>query len=215
MMLTSNASAFARGDTATINQRSTSAQRACVRRVVEAKESRIGKQPVPVPKGVTYTLKDNHLSVKGPKGSMEMKFPETMVFTEEGEALKIARANDSPDARKGHGLYRTLCNNMMVGVSTGFEKKLKLIGVGYKAAMQGKDLNLSLGYSHPVIMKVPEGVTVACPSNTEVTVSGYDKVEVGNFAAIIRAKRPPEPYKGKGIRYVDEVVIQKEGKRGK
>jgi len=152
---------------------------------------------------------------QGPKGSMEMKFPETMVFTEEGEALKISRANDSPDARKGHGLYRTLCNNMMVGVSTGFEKKLKLIGVGYKAAMQGKDLNLSLGYSHPVIMKVPEGVTVACPSNTEVTVSGYDKVEVGNFAAIIRAKRPPEPYKGKGIRYVDEVVIQKEGKRGK
>lgn len=146
---------------------------------------------------------------------MEMKFPETMVFTEEGEAIKISRANDSPDARKGHGLYRTLCNNMMVGVSEGFEKKLKLIGVGYKAAMQGKDLNLSLGYSHPVIMKVPEGVTVACPSNTEVTVSGYDKVEVGNFAAIIRAKRPPEPYKGKGIRYVDEVVIQKEGKRGK
>ena len=112
-------------------------------------------------------------------------------------------------------MYRTLANNMMVGVSTGFEKKLKLLGVGYKAAMQGKDLNLSLGYSHPVIMKLPEGITVKCPSNTEVVVSGYDKVEVGNFAAIIRSKRPPEPYKGKGIRYEDEVVIQKEGKRGK
>ena len=144
-----------------------------------------------------------------------MSFPDTMVFTEEGDSIKIARANDTPDARKGHGLYRTLANNMMVGVSTGFEKKLKLLGVGYKASMQGKDLNLALGYSHPVIMKLPEGVQVTCPSNTEVVVSGYDKVEVGNFAAIIRSKRPPGPYKGKGIRYEDEVVIQKEGKRGK
>ena len=144
-----------------------------------------------------------------------MSFPDTMVFAEEDGAIKISRANDSPEARKGHGLYRTLANNMMVGVSTGFEKKLKLLGGGYKAAMQGKDLNLSLGYSHPVIMKLPEGITVKCLSNTEVVVSGYDKVEVGNFAAIIRAKRPPEPYKGKGSRYEDEVVIQKEGKRGK
>ena len=144
-----------------------------------------------------------------------MSFPDTMVFAEEDGAIKISRANDTPEARKGHGLYRTLANNMMVGGSTGFEKKLKLLGVGYKAAMQGKDLNLSLGYSHPVIMKLPEGITVKCPSNTEVVVSGYDKVEVGNFAAIIRSKRPPEPYKGKGIRYEDEVVIQKEGKRGK
>ena len=146
---------------------------------------------------------------------MEMQFPDVVVFTEEGEAIKVSRANDTPDARKGHGLYRTLANNMMVGVSTGFEKKLKLLGVGYKAAMQGKNLNLSLGYSHPVIMEIPKGLEVKCDSNTDVTVSGYDKVEVGNFAAIIRSKRPPEPYKGKGIRYADEVVIQKEGKRGK
>jgi large subunit ribosomal protein L6 len=146
---------------------------------------------------------------------MEMQFPDVVVFTEEGEAIKVARANDTPDARKGHGLYRTLANNMMVGVSTGFEKKLKLLGVGYKAAMQGKNLNLSLGYSHPVIMEIPKGLEVKCDSNTDITVSGYDKVEVGNFAAIIRSKRPPEPYKGKGIRYADEVVIQKEGKRGK
>ena len=146
---------------------------------------------------------------------MEMQFPDVVVFTEEGEAIKLSRANDTPDARKGHGLYRTLANNMMVGVSTGFEKKLKLLGVGYKAAMQGKNLNLSLGYSHPVIMEIPKGLEVKCDSNTDITVSGYDKVEVGNFAAIIRSKRPPEPYKGKGIRYADEVVIQKEGKRGK
>jgi large subunit ribosomal protein L6 len=153
--------------------------------------------------------------VQGPKGSMEMQFPDVVVFTEEGEAIKLSRANDTPDARKGHGLYRTLANNMMVGVSTGFEKKLKLLGVGYKAAMQGKNLNLSLGYSHPVIMEIPKGLEVKCDSNTDITVSGFDKVEVGNFAAIIRSKRPPEPYKGKGIRYADEVVIQKEGKRGK
>jgi large subunit ribosomal protein L6 len=146
---------------------------------------------------------------------MEMQFPDVVVFTEEGEAIKVSRANDTPDAHKGHGLYRTLANNMMVGVSTGFEKKLKLLGVGYKAAMQGKNLNLSLGYSHPVIMEIPKGLEVKCDSNTDITVSGYDKVEVGNFAAIIRSKRPPEPYKGKGIRYADEVVIQKEGKRGK
>ena len=131
---------------------------------------------------------------------------------EEG-AIRLAKADESKKAREGHGLYRTLCNNMMVGVSTGFEKKLKLVGVGYKAAMQGKDLNLALGYAHPVILEVPEGLKVECPSNTEVVVSGYDKVEVGNFAAIIRSKRKPEPYKGKGVRYHDEVVLIKEGKR--
>jgi large subunit ribosomal protein L6 len=178
-----------------------------------AKESRIGKYPVPVPQGVTYTLKDNHLAVKGPKGELAFQFPPTMVMTEEEGAIKLAKADESKKAREGHGLYRTLCNNMMVGVSTGFEKKLKLVGVGYKAAMQGKDLNLALGYAHPVILEVPEGLKVECTSNTDIVVSGYDKVEVGNFAAIIRSKRKPEPYKGKGVRYADEVVIIKEGKR--
>ena len=129
------------------------------------------------------------------------------------EGNQACQGGQSKKAREGHGLYRTLCNNMMVGVSTGFEKKLKLVGVGYKAAMQGKDLNLALGYAHPVILEVPEGLKVECPSNTEVVVSGYDKVEVGNFAAIIRSKRKPEPYKGKGVRYHDEVVLIKEGKR--
>lgn len=125
----------------------------------------------------------------------------------------MSKADESRTAREGHGLYRTLTNNMMVGVSTGFEKKLKLIGVGYKASMQGKDLNLALGYAHPVILSPPPGIDIACTSNTEITVSGYDKVEVGNFAAIIRSKRKPEPYKGKGVRYADEYVPIKEGKR--
>tara|TARA_B100000003_G_scaffold43147_1_gene36927 strand:+ start:372 stop:818 length:447 start_codon:yes stop_codon:yes gene_type:complete len=128
--------------------------------------------------------------------------------------IAFAKADESRRAREGHGLYRTLANNMMVGVSTGFEKKLKLVGVGYKAAMEGsKAINLSLGYAHPVIVEIPEGIQVKCDSNTEITVSGYDKVEVGNFAAILRSKRKPEPYKGKGVRYADEVVILKEGKR--
>lgn len=136
------------------------------------------------------------------------------LFLTKGDGeIKVARANDSKKAREGHGLYRTLANNMMVGVSTGFEKKLKLVGVGYKAAMQGKQLNLSLGYAHPVLLDVPAGLEVKCDSATDITVSGYDKVEVGNFAAIIRSKRKPEPYKGKGVRYADEVVIIKEGKR--
>ena len=135
------------------------------------------------------------------------------VASQDGDKIKLSKADESRTAREGHGLYRTLCNNMMVGVLEGFEKKLKLVGVGYKAAMQGKDLNLSLGYAHQVILEVPEGLKVECTSNTEITVSGYDKVEVGNFAAIIRSKRKPEPYKGKGVRYADEVVLIKEGKR--
>jgi large subunit ribosomal protein L6 len=144
---------------------------------------------------------------------MDFKFPEVMVMTEEEDAIRFTKLDQSVKAREGHGLYRTICNNMMVGVSTGFERRLKLVGVGYKAAMQGKDINLSLGYAHQVILEIPAGLKVECPSNTEIVVSGYDKVEVGNFAAIIRSKRKPEPYKGKGVRYSDEVVIIKEGKR--
>ena len=139
----------------------------------------------------------------------------SLSFSAQGDdGIKFTRADDSRKAREGHGLYRTLANNMMVGVATGFEKKLKLVGVGYKAAMEGsKAVNLSLGYAHPVILEIPEGLQVKCDSPTEITVSGYDKVEVGNFAAIIRSKRKPEPYKGKGVRYADEVVLIKEGKR--
>jgi large subunit ribosomal protein L6 len=144
-----------------------------------------------------------------------MEYPSDYISMEvEGETIKVARLDSTKNAREQHALYRTLANNMFVGVSTGFEKKLKLIGVGYKAAMQGsKAVSLSLGKAHPDICEFPVGVTVKVDSPTELTVSGYDKCEVGNFAAIIRSKRKPEPYKGKGIRYADEVVIQKEGKR--
>jgi len=129
-------------------------------------------------------------------------------------ALKLNKASESKKAREGHGLYRTLTNNMVVGVSTGFEKKLKLVGVGYKATMLPTgQLQLALGFAHPVILDIPAGLVCVCDSVTAVTISGYDKVEVGNFAAIIRSKRKPEPYKGKGVRYIDEVVLIKEGKR--
>jgi large subunit ribosomal protein L6 len=136
-----------------------------------------------------------------------------MIMTEEEGVIRLAKADESKKAREGHGLYRTLCNNMMVGVSDGFQKKLKLVGVGYKAAVQGDAINLSLGYAHQIILDVPAGLKCECTSPTEIIVSGYDKVEVGNFAAIIRSKRKPEPYKGKGVRYADEVVLIKEGKR--
>ena len=129
------------------------------------------------------------------------------------DSIKISKVDQSKKAREGHGLYRTLANNMFVGVSTGFEKKLKLVGVGYKASMQGKALNLALGFAHPVILDVPAGLECKVDSPTEITVSGFDKAEVGNFAAIIRSKRKPEPYKGKGVRYADEYVAIKEGKR--
>jgi len=134
----------------------------------------------------------------------------------EGEQIVVDRTSSTKKAREQHALYRTLANNMFVGVSTGFERKLKLVGVGYKAAMQGsKAVSLSLGKAHPDVCEFPAGVTVKVDSPTELTVSGYDKSAVGNFAAIIRSKRKPEPYKGKGIRYSDEVVIQKEGKESK
>ena len=144
-----------------------------------------------------------------------MEYPaEYISIKVEGEQIVVDRTSSTKKAREQHALYRTLANNMFVGVSTGFERKLKLVGVGYKAAMQGsKAVSLSLGKAHPDVCEFPAGVTVKVDSPTELTVSGYDKAAVGNFAAIIRSKRKPEPYKGKGIRYSDEVVIQKEGKR--
>ncbi|CAL6358860.1 unnamed protein product [Bathycoccus prasinos] len=179
------------------------------------KRSRIGKQPISVPKGVTYDLKEGSLKVEGPKGELSLEYPaEYISMKVEGEQIVVDRTSSTKKAREQHALYRTLANNMFVGVSTGFERKLKLVGVGYKAAMQGsKAVSLSLGKAHPDVCEFPAGVTVKVDSPTELTVSGYDKSAVGNFAAIIRSKRKPEPYKGKGIRYSDEVVIQKEGKR--
>ncbi|CAL6351649.1 unnamed protein product [Bathycoccus prasinos] len=164
------------------------------------KRSRIGKQPISVPKGVTYDLKEGSLKVKGPKGELSLEFPaEYISMKVEGEQIVVDRTSSTKKAREQHALYRTLANNMFVGVSTGFERKLKLVGVGYKAAMQGsKAVSLSLGKAHPDVCEFPAGVTVKVDSPTELTVSGYDKSAVGNFAAIIRSKRKPEPYKGEG-----------------
>mmetsp|Transcript_18723 Transcript_18723/g.61129 ORF Transcript_18723/g.61129 Transcript_18723/m.61129 type:complete len:213 (+) Transcript_18723:37-675(+) len=181
--------------------------------VVEAKESRIGKQPVKFPKGVEYKLTGQHLVVKGPKGSLERSFPVEMDIKEEDGALRMYKRNDTRSARQLHGLCRSLANNMALGVSEGFEKKLKLVGVGYKASMEGKTLVLSLGKSHLDKVPLPEGIEASVDGGVNISISGIDKEKVGNFAANIRALRKPEPYKGKGVRYADEYVALREGKR--
>lgn len=177
--------------------------------------SRIGKKPVSVPKGVTYTLDGHKLSVKGPKGSLESEFRPEITITEENDTLVFTPIDESREAKQLHGLTRSLANNMFVGVSEGFEKKLELIGVGYRSSVAGKQLTMNVGYSHPVIMEIPESCEVSVEKNTLITISGYDKAILGNFAANVRATRPPEPYKGKGVRYVDEYVRRKEGKSGR
>jgi len=178
-------------------------------------ESRIGKKPIPVPSGVTISLNNQSLSVKGKLGEMSHTFPDLIVVTEEENQIVVKKANDSRKARQLHGLSRSLAYNMVHGVSEGWEKKLELIGVGYRASLAGKQLQLNVGYSNPRMLDIPEGIQVKVEGNTNVTVSGYDKCEVGNFSAIIRKQRPPEPYKGKGVKYVDETILRKEGKSGK
>ena len=177
--------------------------------------SRIGKNPVTVPAGVEVKVdKSNVVSVKGPKGQLEEKInPKMMVEVKDGQ-ITVTRPDDSKANRATHGLSRTLIYNMVVGVTEGYEKKLQINGVGYKAEKQGKKLVLSLGYSHPVELMDPEGITTEAPSATEINVKGINKAEVGNYAAVIRGWRPPEPYKGKGIKYVDEYIRRKEGKAG-
>ena len=177
--------------------------------------SRIGKKPVVVPAGVEVTVDANNVvTVKGPKGQLSQEISKLIkVEVADGEVL-VSRASDAREERSQHGLARTLINNMVVGVTSGFEKKLQLVGVGYKAEKKGDTLVLSLGYSHPVELKDPEGITTQCTSATEVIVKGIDKAVVGNYAANIRAWRRPEPYKGKGIKYADEVIRRKEGKAG-
>ena len=177
--------------------------------------SRIGKKPVVVPAGVEVTVDANNVvTVKGPKGQLSQEISKLIkVEVGEGEVL-VSRASDAREERSQHGLARTLINNMVVGVTSGFEKKLQLVGVGYKTEKKGDTLVMSLGYSHPVELKDPEGITTECPSATEVGVKGIDKAVVGNYAANIRAWRKPEPYKGKGIKYADEVIRRKEGKAG-
>ena len=175
--------------------------------------SRIGKKPVIVPEGVTATLDGQTVTAKGPKGELHFVVnDEVLVKLEDGE-VKVDPRDQSKEARSKWGLSRTMIENIMTGVKDGFEKKLEINGVGYRAAMQGKDVQLSLGFSHEVIYRVPEGVTVACPKPTELVVSGIDKQKVGQVAAEIRSYRPPEPYKGKGVKYADETIFRKEGKK--
>ena len=177
--------------------------------------SRIGKMPIAIPAGVTIDIAENNfVTVKGPKGTLSRALAPEMEIKVEGAEVVVTRPNDLKKMKSLHGLTRTLINNMVVGVTTGFEKKLEVNGVGYRAAKQGKTLNLSLGYSHPVNMEDPAGIETVVEGNI-ITVKGIDKEKVGQFAAEIRDKRRPEPYKGKGIKYVDETIRRKVGKTGK
>lgn len=175
--------------------------------------SRIANAPVAIPKGVETTLSDTAISVKGSKGNLNLDLHELVGVSQEGEELKVAAKNQTRQAGALAGTFRSLINNMIVGVSEGFQKKLELQGVGYRAKAQGKSLNLTLGYSHPIDYSLPEGVTAETPSQTEIVITGADKQLVGQVAAEIREFRPPEPYKGKGVRYADERVYRKEAKK--
>lgn len=177
--------------------------------------SRIGKRPVPVPSGVTVTVSGQDVKVKGPKGELARTLPAEVSVEQEGDIVNVNRRSDARVARERHGLSRTLVANMVEGVSKGFEKRLEIQGVGYRAAVQGKKLTMSLGYSHPVEFDPPDGIQFKVESNTNVIVSGIDKELVGTIAAKIRDARPPEPYKGKGVRYAGEYVRRKAGKAGK
>ncbi len=176
--------------------------------------SRVGKQPIAIPSGVTITVDPDTITVAGSKGTLtQFTMPDITVKVEEGNVL-VTRANDEPKVRAKHGLMRALVNNMVAGVSTGFSKKLELNGVGYRVALQGADLKMNLGFSHEVIYKMPAGVTAAVEQN-KITISGISKQAVGQVAAEVRALKKPEPYKGKGIKYEDERIIRKSGKSGK
>lgn len=175
--------------------------------------SRIGRMPVPVPGGVTVSQTDGLLSVTGPKGRLSQPLPEVISVRQEGDTLLVERASDNRTDRALHGLTRTLINNMVVGVTQGFEKRLEIIGTGYRAQAAGAGLSISVGYSHPVVFSPPEGINLGM-DGPRVVVSGIDKQAVGEVAAQIRRIRPPEPYKGKGIRYMGETVRRKAGKAG-
>jgi large subunit ribosomal protein L6 len=173
--------------------------------------SRVAKKILPLPKGVEFKDADGVLSVKGPKGTLNFNKPAGVSVSNENGLVQFGAEN--PNDMKMAGTTRAILANMMTGVSEGFTRKLELVGVGYRAAMAGKDLNLSLGFSHPVVFKTPDGITLATPTQTEILVSGADKQQVGEVAAKIRAYRKPEPYKGKGIRYAGEKIIMKEAKK--
>ena len=178
--------------------------------------SRIGRAPIAVPAGVTVTIADGNLvTVKGPLGELTQKFSEVLTIAQDGATLTVTRPNDEKEIRALHGLTRTLLNNMVVGVKDGFSKKLEIVGVGYRAEKQGNKINLGLGYSHPVIFEEVNGVKFEVPDSTTIIVKGIDKQAVGQIAAVIRSKRPPEPYLGKGIKYEGERIRRKAGKTGK
>ena len=176
--------------------------------------SRIGKMPITVPAGVDFKLDGTKVTVKGPNGTLSRELHKDMIVKYEGGIVTVERPSDDKAHRSLHGLTRTLVANMVTGVTEGYTKTLEINGVGYRAAMQGKSLNLTLGYSHPVIMEPVEGITIEVPQPNTIVVKGADKQLVGHVAAKIREKRPPEPYKGKGIKYSDEVVRRKEGTTG-
>ena len=178
--------------------------------------SRIGKAPIPVPSGVEITVDGRSIAVKGPKGTLARELPRDITVRQEGDTLLVERNNDERETRAFHGLARSLVNNMVVGVTEGFRKQLEIVGVGYRAALKGSDtLELALGFSHPVVVNAPEGITFETPAPTRIDVIGIDKQVVGQVAADIRALRKPEPYKGKGVRYVGEHVARKAGKAAK
>ena len=177
--------------------------------------SRIGRMPITVPAGVDVKIEGTLVTVKGPKGTLTQEVHPNMIIEREGAEILVKRPNDQKENRALHGLTRSLLNNMVIGVTEGFKKELEINGVGYRAQKQGKKLVLNLGYSHPVEMEEIDGITIDVPDQNKIIISGPDKQVVGAFAANVREKRPPEPYKGKGIKYVEEHIRRKEGKAGK
>ena len=175
--------------------------------------SRIGRNAVAIPSGVTANIEGQTVKVKGPKGAMQVVLPDDVAVKMENGAVKVDPRNETKRARAMWGTSRTLVNNLVAGVTKGFERKLEITGVGYRAAVQGKNLQLALGYSHDVVYPVPEGIAITTPKPTEILVVGIDKQKVGQVAAEIRSFRPPEPYKGKGVKYAGEYIFRKEGKK--
>ena len=177
--------------------------------------SRIGRAPIAIPAGVDVVVDGSTVTVKGAKGTLTRTMNSNITITKDGDTITVTRPNDAKENRALHGLTRTLIANMVEGVANGYKKELEINGIGYRAELRGKDLFLKIGYSHDILMTPPEGVTVEVPGPNKVIISGADKQVVGQFAAEVREKRPPEPYKGKGIKYVDEYIRRKEGKAGK
>lgn len=177
--------------------------------------SRIGRLPISVPAGVEVKIEDSLVSVKGPKGQLELTVASPITAAIDENTITVSRPNDERESRSLHGLTRTLIDNLIIGVTTGYEKKLEIVGTGYRVVAKGKDLEFALGFSHPVVIEAPEGITLAVESPTKLSVSGISKQQVGEVAANIRKLRKPDPYKGKGVRYAGEIIRRKVGKAGK